>query len=412
MLLVRQLSRLIGAGAVTLIDADGDVHRIEGTAEGPDVTVRLHDRGLHWRLLLEPRLAYGEAWVDGTLTIDGGRLYDFLELLGRNMAAFEATPVARAGFALDRLSRRIRQFNPIHRSRRNVAHHYDLSGALYELFLDRDSQYSCAYFQSPDASLDDAQMAKKRHVAVKLLPRPGQRVLDIGSGWGGMALHLAREYGVDVTGITLSTEQHGVASLRAADAGLADHVRFALRDYRHETGVYDRIVSAGMFEHVGATHYDAFFRKVRGLLADDGVMLLHAIGRMEPPGDTNPWIRKYIFPGGYTPALSEVLAAIERQGLWVTDVEILRLHYAETLRHWRRRFDVNRDRVKALAGFDERFCRMWEFYLASCEMSFRHMGQMVFQLQLAKRIDAVPVTRDYMVDEERRNRPRMRVAAE
>ena len=278
---------------------------------------------------------------------------------------------------------------------------YDLKDELYDLFLDPDRQYSCAYFRSPDDSLEQAQTNKKRHIAAKLLLRPGMKVLDIGSGWGGMGLFLGREFDADVTGVTLSKEQHTVSSRRALEGGLADRVRFKLLDYRHEPGSYDRIVSVGMFEHVGAAHFVEYFTKVKALLKDDGVMLLHAIGRMEPPGGTNTWLKKYIFPGGYTPALSEVLAAIEKVGLYVTDIEILRMHYAETLRHWRLRFLANRDKVKALAGYDDRFCRMWEFYLAGCEIAFRYMNQMVFQIQVARRPEAVPFTRDYMVDAER-----------
>ncbi|MEK9831993.1 MAG: cyclopropane-fatty-acyl-phospholipid synthase family protein, partial [Rhodospirillaceae bacterium] len=268
------------------------------------------------------------------------------------------------------------------------------------LFLDRDRQYSCAYFDGTHDDLDRAQEDKKRHIAGKLLlNEPGKKVLDIGSGWGGMALYLAKTTGADVTGVTLSKEQHKVSEKRAADAGLSDRVRFKLQDYRDEPETFDRIVSVGMFEHVGAGHYLEYFRKAKDLLTDDGVFLLHSIGRMEPPGTTNAWLRKYIFPGGYTPALSETLSAIEKAGLWVTDIEILRLHYAETLHHWYERFMAQRE--KALELYDERFCRMWEFYLIGCEISFRRMGQMVFQIQIAKRQDAVPLTRDYMTDWDR-----------
>src|SRR5205807_5716759 len=252
-------------------------------------------------------------------------------------------------------------------------------------------QYSCAYFQTPEDDLDAAQHNKKRHIAAKLLLRPGDRVLDIGSGWGGLALYLARECGADVTGLTLSEEQHKVATRRAAQAGLADRVRFHLRDYREETGKYDRIVSVGMFEHVGVNQYSTFFRKLSGLLAPDGVALLHSIGRMDGPGTTNPWLRKYIFPGGYSPALSEVVPEVESARLWITDIEILRLHYADTLRLWRRRVEQNRDRIRAL--YDERFCGMWEMYLVGSEIAFRRGGSLVFQMQLAKTIDTVPLTR-------------------
>jgi cyclopropane-fatty-acyl-phospholipid synthase len=297
------------------------------------------------------------------------------------------------------LFRRIHQYNPLPRARQNVAHHYDLSDQFYELFLDRDRQYSCGYFRDEAEDLDAAQLDKKKHLAAKLLIRPGQKVLDIGSGWGGLALYLSAECGADVTGLTLSVEQHKFATRRAAAAGLSDRVRFYLRDYREEVGQYDRIVSVGMFEHVGLNHYGAFFTKLKSLLAPDGVALLHSIGRKDGPGTTMPWIRKYIFPGGYVPALSEVLPAVEQLRLWVTDIEILRLHYAETLRAWRRRFERNRDRVLAL--YDERFYRMWEMYLVGSEIAFRRQDHMVFQMQLAKAVDAVPLTRDYMLDWER-----------
>jgi cyclopropane-fatty-acyl-phospholipid synthase len=319
----------------------------------------------------------------------------------------------RIGDAADRAVRRLHQYNPVRRARRNVAHHYDLSDQLYELFLDRDRQYSCAYFRSREDDLDTAQENKKRHIATKLLLRPGQKVLDIGSGWGGLALYLAAECGVDVTGLTLSEEQHKVAQRRAAAAGLADRVRFHLRDYRQEPGRYDRLVSVGMFEHVGVNQYPTFFRKVGELLAPDGVALLHSIGRMDGPGTTNPWLRKYIFPGGYSPALSEVVPGAEGARLWITDIEVLRLHYAETLRAWRARFQQNRERIRAL--YDERFCCMWEMYLVGAELAFRRDGHLVFQMQLAKQVDTVPLTRDYMIDRERRAHappPKARQAAQ
>ena len=332
--------------------------------------------------------------MDGKLTIEEGSLYDFLDLCTLNLEAMAEHPIQQIGLRLQVMFRHLQQYNPVGRAQRNVAHHYDLSDTLYDLFLDRDRQYSCAYFETDNDTLEAAQDNKKRHIAAKLLLKPGARVLDIGSGWGGLALYLARVADVEVTGVTLSQEQHKVSVERAVAAGLSDRVRFDQRDYREVPGSFDRIVSVGMFEHVGARHYPEFFRKIKDLLAEDGVALLHSIGRMEPPGATNPWVRKYIFPGGYTPAMSEVTAVVERTGLWITDIEILRLHYAETLREWSRRFQANRDRVKSL--YDERFCRMWEFYLTACEVSFRHLDQMVFQMQLAKRQEAVPLTRSYI----------------
>src|SRR5215216_3856104 len=412
MLLARVLARVVGEGQLTIIDAAGESHCIDGALPGPAVTLRIHDRWTATRLALRPRLALGEAYMDGKLTVEDGDVYDLLDLVGRNMSALEMTPTVKWSYALQRWLRFLEQYNPIGRAERNVAHHYDLNGQLYDFFLDRDRQYSCAYFKTGEEPLEQAQLYKKQHIAAKMLLQPGQKVLDIGSGWGGMGLFLTQQFGVDVTGVTLSKEQHTVSSRRALEGGVADRVRFKLLDYRQESDRYDRIVSVGMFEHVGVAHYVEFFRKVKDLLKDDGVMLLHSIGRMEPPGATNTWLKKYIFPGGYTPALSEVMTAIEKVGLWATDIEILRLHYAETLRHWRERFLSNRERIKQQAGYDDRFCRMWEFYLAACEVAFRYMNQMVFQLQIAKKQDAVPLTRDYMLDAEKGIRVTRSMAAE
>jgi cyclopropane-fatty-acyl-phospholipid synthase len=398
MLLSRFLDQIIHIGQLTVIDAFGSSHRF-GPGGAPAVTIRLHDRALHWKLFIRPELYAGEAYTDGTLTVENASLYDFLDLMGRNFEAIGGDPLVRSVSRIDKLFRRMQQFNPMRRARRNAAHHYDLSGALYDLFLDADRQYSCAYFLDPRASLDQAQQQKRRHIGAKLLLRPGMRVLDIGSGWGGLGIWLADRLGATVTGITLAQEQLEVSRARAAQRGLGERAQFFLRDYREENGVYDRIVSVGMFEHVGVGHYDEFFGCVRDRLTADGVALLHTIGRIDGPGSTNPWIRKYIFPGAYTPALSEIVRSIERVGLWITDVEVLRLHYADTLHHWRQRFLANRERAKAL--YDERFCRMWEFYLAGCEIAFRYMGQVVFQIQIAKRVDSVPVIRDYMIETER-----------
>ncbi len=407
MLFARVLQHTIKIGRLTMIDATGKTHVFQG-GPGPSQTIRLHDRSLHWRLLINPKLAFGEAWMDEKITCEDGTIYDVLDLLGRNIAHLEQHPSQAWREKLGRFARLLHSYNPVGRSRRNVAHHYDLSGALYDLFLDKDRQYSCAYFASDNDNLETAQANKKLHLAAKLCLEPGQKLLDIGSGWGGLALYLARISGVDATGVTLSTEQHKLSQERAAAAGLSDRVRFFLRDYREQPGPFERIVSVGMFEHVGAAHYREYFRKVKELLTDDGIMLLHSIGRMEPPGATNPWLRKYIFPGGYTPALSEVMRAVEDAGLWVTDMEILRLHYASTLREWRRRFAANRHKVEAL--YDARFCRMWDFYLAGCEVAFRYMNQMVFQLQITKRQDAVPLTRDYITNFEQENAGRVAAA--
>ena len=396
MLLAQLMDKCLPSGRLTIVDAAGTRHVAGRKREGEaDVTVRIHDRAAQRQLLLNPKLAFGELYMDGRLTVEDGSLYDFLDLLCSAVDAFETdTLIGRVSGVYGQMTRRLKQYNPVGKAQRNVAHHYDLSGRLYDLFLDKDKQYSCAYFEDDDDSLDEAQHNKKRHIAAKLLLEPGQKILDIGCGWGGLALYLAREAAVEVTGLTLSREQHGVAEDRAREAGLHNQVRFRLQDYREERETYDRIVSVGMFEHVGATHYREFFGKLRTLLKEDGVALLHTIGRAGPPGSTNPWLAKYIFPGGYTPALSEVMAAIEKENLWVTDIEALRLHYAGTLRHWRERFAASRDEIRGL--YDERFCRMWEFYLTGCELSFRRMDQLVFQIQIARRKDAVPLTRGYI----------------
>jgi cyclopropane-fatty-acyl-phospholipid synthase len=391
--------RVLEWGKLTIVDAYGRRHENRGR-DGPEVTVRLHDRALHHRLAINPHLHLGEAYMEGTLTIEQGTLFDFLDICTSNQGTFLAKSwLGRTTKRLDLLLRRLHQYNPAKRAQANVAHHYGLSDTLYELFLDGDLQYSCGYFTHPHDDIDKAQRDKKRHLAAKMLLRPGQRVLDIGSGWGGLALFLCESADCDVLGITLSREQLQVSEARARQTGRSGRVCFELKDYRDQTGSFDRIVSVGMFEHVGVNHYDAFFGKVRDLLADDGLAILHSIGRMDGPGSTNAWFRKYIFPGAYAPALSEVVPAIERAGLWITDIEILRLHYAETLRCWRRRFQDNHARVAKL--YDERFCRMWEFYLTGAELMFRRLGGMVFQIQMAKRWDGVPLTRDYITDWER-----------
>jgi cyclopropane-fatty-acyl-phospholipid synthase len=371
-----------------------------GDGTGKPVAVRFTSRAAEWGILLDPELKFGEAYMNGTLVVEEGTIADALAIaLGQGP---EVPRWMRPQWLLRYVARRFAQFNPRKRARRNVAHHYDLDGQLYSLFLDADRQYSCAYFENPEQTLDDAQLAKKRHFAAKLLMQKDKRVLDIGCGWGGLGLYLADICGADVTGVTLSQEQHAVANARAAEKGLSDRARFKLQDYRDVPGPFDRIVSVGMFEHVGVDHYATFFKKAAQLLAEDGVMVLHSIGRSEGPGITNPWIAKYIFPGGYIPAVSEVLPHVERAGLLVTDIEILRLHYAETLKAWRERFLAHREEVERI--YDQRFVRMWEFYLAASEMSFREQNMMNFQIQITKRQGVTPMTRDYITREEQRLR--------
>ena len=396
MLVASLFKRLVRIGSIEVIGPQGQHERFTGATPGPEVAIRIHDRRADRRILLNPRLAVGEAFMDGTLTIERGSLYDFLDFAAINMQIAEAPPIARVIDGCRWLWRRLEQLNDPTRARHNVAHHYDLSGKLYELFLDADRQYSCAYFGRPGDELERAQLRKKQHIARKLLLEPGQRVLDIGSGWGGLALTLAQSADVEVLGITLSTEQQAEATRRAEAAGLAHKVRFELLDYRAVEGPFDRIVSVGMFEHVGVPNYQRFFAQVRHLLKPDGVALLHSIGRSDGPGTTNPWIAKYIFPGGYSPALSEVLPAVEAANLFVTDIEILRLHYARTLAAWRARFNANRTQIAEI--YDERFCRMWEFYLVGSEIAFRRQGHMVWQMQMAREVDAVPLTRDYVYE--------------
>ena len=407
MLFARLLRHIVSVGRLRVIDAGGKEHVISGSP-GNSLTIRLHDPALHWKLFFNPGLYLGEAYMNGTLTVEDGNIYDFLQFATSNMQDAGEHPVMAWVAAADSLFRRIQQYNPAKRSRQNVAHHYDLRRELYELFLDKDRQYSCAYFERPEDDLETAQLNKKRHLAAKLRIEPGMKVLDIGCGWGGLGLYLAGELGAQVTGLPLSTEQLAVARERAEQAGLADKVSFELRDYRDQQGTFDRIVSVGMFEHVGIAHYDEYFSTVKNLLTEDGIALIHTIGRSEVPRSTNPWIRKYIFPGGYIPALSEVMRSVEQTSLVTTDVEVLRLHYAKTLEHWRDRFQKRRDDAKAI--YDERFCRMWEFYLAASECSFRYMDNVVFQVQLTRRQDAVPITRDYITEWEKRANRRDKVS--
>jgi cyclopropane-fatty-acyl-phospholipid synthase len=408
------LKQFIRRGTMRFTTASGAEFSC-GDGTGTPVAVRFLTTEAERRILINPELTLGEIYMDGTFVVENGSIADVLAIL---LDQPEILPRwAKLQWWLRYLVRHAQQFNPRPRSRNNVARHYDLDGRLYSLFLDADKQYSCAYFETPDATLDDAQLSKKRHLAAKLLIERGDRVLDIGSGWGGLGLYLAEMSGANVTGVTLSTEQLQVSNARAAEKNLARSAKFLLEDYRDIPGPFERIVSVGMFEHVGVDFYETYFRRCAELLTDDGVMVLHSIGRSDGPDVTNPWIAKYIFPGGYIPALSEVIPAIERAGLLVCDIEILRLHYAETLKAWRERFMARRE--EAVRLYDERFARMWEFYLASSEMSFRKQNMMNFQIQITKRQGVVPMTRDYIAHEEtklrgieRGRQPRLQIAGE
>ncbi len=388
------LRGFIRQGSLVVRWPDGRRSRCQGATAGPSAGIALDTAAAVRGLLLNPGLRIGECYMDGTLRPLDCTIYDVLDVLMANIAAGGEHPLYHLRDRIGLLGRRLSQHNVARQARRNVAHHYDLNGRLYSLFLDRDRQYSCAYFPRGDETLEQAQLAKKRHIAAKLLLRPDMEVLDIGCGWGGLALHLAQAHGARVLGITLSLEQLTEARRRAAAAGLADRVRFELMGYRALRERFDRVVAVGMFEHVGLGYYGDYFDTIHRALKPDGVALVHAIGRSDGPSHTNAWVRKYIFPGGYSPALSEVLPAVERSGLVSTDIEILRLHYAQTLALWRWRFAANRDAIAAL--YDERFCRMFEFYLAGSELAFRRQGHMVWQLQLARSQEAVPLTRDYM----------------
>jgi cyclopropane-fatty-acyl-phospholipid synthase len=409
------LRRYIRRGSLKVTSATGNTYKF-GDGSGPPVAVRFTTTATQRAVLFDPELKLGEAYMDGTLVVENGSIADVLAIL------FQQDPSAGPDWSWPPrvaryLFRRLQQFNRRSRARRNVAHHYDLDGRLYSLFLDGDQQYSCAYFESANQSLDDAQLAKKRHLAAKLRVGPGANVLDIGCGWGGLALYLSEICRAHVTGITLSDEQYRRAQNRAAERGQTRDTTFRLIDYRDVEGCFDRIVSVGMFEHVGVSFYDTFFDKCADLLEEDGVMLLHSIGRKSTPGITNPWLAKYIFPGGYIPALSEILPAIERARLIVSDIEVLQPHYAETLKAWRERFLAHRG--EAVRLYDQRFVRMWEFYLASSEMSFRDGDMVVFQIQMTKHKGITPPTRDYIAREEARLRtleakqtPPLRLAGE
>ena len=387
-----RLRDTIREGALEIVLPGG-----ENVFLGPDrdnaLRVSLKTSGWLRRILFDPDLQFGEAYVDEGLVQETGDLYDLLDLLWTNV--LDATGEGGSPWSvLRKLSRTVAQFNLQERAARNVAHHYDIGNDLYRLFLDEDMQYSCAYFPDADTSLEDAQRLKKDHIARKLGLKSGEKVLDLGCGWGGLALHLAKTADIDVLGVTLSREQFGLAQERARAAGLDKRVTFRLEDYRNLDGTFDKIVSVGMFEHVGVPHYQEYFDWIAGHLAETGSALVHTIGRRPGPGATNPWIARHIFPGGYIPALSEILPAIEKSGLVLLDIEVLRLHYAETLKAWRERFLSRADEARSL--YDDRFVRMWDFYLASSEASFRHGFHNVYQILVGHRQDAIPLTRDYM----------------
>jgi cyclopropane-fatty-acyl-phospholipid synthase len=401
MVLERILTTLVKKGDLTVTDWNGRTVRY-GDGKPPRCHVKFESAAAARRMAIDPDLYLGESYLEGSLNLLAGTIADFLHIAMQNAGTNNYHPVHRA---LDRARmtlRRIHQHNPVGKAKENVAHHYDISGAIYDLFLDRDRQYSCAYFETKNSTLEEAQLAKKRHIAAKLNIKPGMKVLDIGSGWGGLGLYLAEVCGAEVTGVTLSEEQFKLSNERANQRGVKGQTQFLLKDYRELEGSFERIVSVGMFEHVGIGHYPEFFSKVASLLKDDGAAVLHSINRSNGPGNTSAWIKKYIFPGGYIPALSEVLPLIEQAGLYVTDIEILRLHYAETLNEWGQRFSANRD--KAAEIYDERFCRMWEFYLAASEMAFRFSGMNNFQIQFCKDQNVLPLTRDYIQEQENRLR--------
>lgn len=394
-MLIRLFDIYVQVGRLTVTMPNGVARTFDrGPIDGIDpVAIRILREPNMLALLTSPHIAIGEAYVNGDLIIEEGTLRDFVGIMGRSAMVHDEGKLANFGRFIHSVAAAWQHYNPVHRAKANVAHHYDLSGELYDQFLDENRQYSCAYFEGNE-TLEQAQEKKMRHIARKLLIEPGMKVLDIGSGWGGLGLFLARHYGAEVYGVTLSEEQHAWSTKWAANEGLSDKVKFHLQDYRLVEGQFDRVVSVGMFEHVGQFHYDEYFRKVRTLLNEDGIGLIHTIGHMGPPEPISPWIRKYIFPGAYLPSLSQIGRAVERSRLWLADFENLRLHYAKTLAMWNDRFQRNKEKVKGL--YDEKFCRMWELYLVSCEMAFTCQSLSVFQLQISKKIDAVPITRRYL----------------
>ncbi len=393
------MKTFVQKGSLTVIDVDDKRHVFSGSP-GLEVTMKLHDKALYRTLVTNSEMAAGEGYMDGTITFEeGSSLRDFLQLFSHNRLSLASHPAQKFLRAVRMKSRKKQQSNRRGQAQQNVSHHYDLGNEFYKLFLDKNMLYSCAYFRDENETLEEAQRNKLRLLASKLDLQPGQKVLDIGCGWGDLALYLAALKDVNVVGVTLSTEQQQLASQRAQKMGLADKVEFRLQDYREVPEKFDRIVSVGMFEHVGVTHYDEFFKKLNDLMPYDGLAVIHSIGHMSPPGMASKWLQKYIFPGAYSPALSEVFEVIEQNHLWCTDLEFLRVHYATTLKHWVDRFDANRDKVVEM--YDERFARMWEFYLISCELMFRTGSQLVFHMQLSRNRDGAPITRDYITDTQR-----------
>ncbi|GJM00324.1 MAG: cyclopropane-fatty-acyl-phospholipid synthase [Methyloligella sp.] len=393
-LLPKLLKKAIKKGTLRLRGPKGEVHLIGGLEDGPEVSIEITDPSYDWKIVLNPELYAGEAYMHGALKIETGDIYSFLELFFLNKRSFDLTASQIYWKGVARKLKRFQQHNPIARARANVKHHYDLGNELYRLFLDEDMQYSCGYYAEGVQTLEEAQLAKKRHLAAKLGLEDGQRILEIGCGWGGLSLYLSQLADVEITAVTLSKEQIDIARARAAAASLTDRVNFKLCDYREVSGTFDRVISVGMLEHVGVGHLDEYFLNVRDRLSADGLALIHSISSKAPPGITGPFLAKYIFPGGYSPSLSEAITSVEHSGLWALDIEIWRKHYGHTLREWRMRCAENKDQIIKL--YDEKFYRMWEFYLAACEGAFMHGASHVFQMQLARSPDAAPLTRGYV----------------
>jgi cyclopropane-fatty-acyl-phospholipid synthase len=398
LLLATAMRGFLRFGTITLIDASGNRHHICNYGK-PTVVLRLTDNSVANRMALASSMGWCEAYMDGKLVVEEGTMSDFLEVYGRSDNLISEGWLGAILLFFYSLIASVQHYNPIAKARKNVAHHYDLSAELYDHFLDSDRQYSCAYFARGDEDIETAQLLKKRHIAAKLDIKPGMTVLDIGSGWGGLGIYLAKNFDCKVIGVTLSEEQFKLSNRRVKEAGLGDRVRFELRDYRTLIEPVDRIVSVGMLEHVGQFQYGEFFRQVKTLLKPDGVALIHTIARMSKPRPIGAWIRKYIFPGAYLPSTSQLVCAMEELNLWITDIENLRIHYAETLSRWYQRFSERRKEVEKL--YDKRFCRMWEMYLLGCEMVFRWQYITVLQVQLSREIDTLPITRDYMLKAER-----------